>query len=81
MSGTLTSSASTHSLPDEKPDKQHAHSARVDIDPSQVDTAAALVAGADIRVDPAEAARVRRKIDRHLMPLMCFLYMCVHYRP
>lgn len=36
-----------------------------------VDVAAQLTSGKDVVVDPAEAARVRRKIDWHLMPLMC----------
>ncbi|KAI0665309.1 MFS general substrate transporter [Cubamyces menziesii] len=40
-----------------------------------VDVAAELTAGKDFVLDPAEAARVRRKIDWHLMPLMCILYM------
>ncbi|KAI0647523.1 MFS general substrate transporter [Trametes meyenii] len=40
-----------------------------------VDVAAELTAGSDFVLDPEEAARVRRKIDRHLMPLMCILYM------
>ncbi|KAH9928512.1 MFS general substrate transporter [Epithele typhae] len=42
---------------------------------ADLDTAAALTAGKDFVLDPAEAARVRRKIDLHLMPLMCILYM------
>jgi ACS family allantoate permease-like MFS transporter len=41
----------------------------------QIDTAAELTAGTDIHIDPAEAARLRRKIDLHLMPLMCILYL------
>ncbi|KAI0944706.1 hypothetical protein AcW1_002354 [Taiwanofungus camphoratus] len=40
----------------------------------QVDTGAQLVAGTEMEVDPKEALRIRRKIDRHLMPLMCILY-------
>ena len=36
-----------------------------------VDTGAQLVAGTNIQVDPQEALRVRRKIDWHIMPLMC----------
>lgn len=40
-----------------------------------VDVAAVLTAGQKIDVDPSEAARVRRKIDWHIMPLMCILYM------
>ena len=37
----------------------------------EVDTGAKLVAGTNIRVDVEEALRVRRKIDWHIMPLMC----------
>ncbi|KZV69757.1 MFS general substrate transporter [Peniophora sp. CONT] len=40
-------------------------------DKDTVDTAAVLTAGADLNVDPAVAAKLRRKIDLHLMPLMC----------
>ncbi|KAL4243596.1 MFS transporter superfamily protein [Abortiporus biennis] len=39
----------------------------------QIDAGAQLVAGG-IRLDPEEAARLRRKIDWHIMPLMCILY-------
>ncbi|TBU35510.1 MFS general substrate transporter [Dichomitus squalens] len=45
------------------------------VDTTNVDVAAELTAGKDFVLDPAEAARVRRKIDWHLMPLMCILYM------
>ncbi|OBZ75992.1 putative transporter PB10D8.01 [Grifola frondosa] len=42
-----------------------------------VDVAAQLTAGKVIAIDPEEAARIRRKIDWHLMPLMCSeLYGC-----
>jgi len=40
-----------------------------------VDVAAQLVAGSDGTVDPAEANRVKRKIDLHILPLMCLLYL------
>ncbi|KAL6303391.1 major facilitator superfamily domain-containing protein [Sparassis latifolia] len=40
----------------------------------EADTGAALVAGTSMEVDPQEAARIRRKIDWHIMPLMCILY-------
>ncbi|KAF9447764.1 MFS general substrate transporter [Macrolepiota fuliginosa MF-IS2] len=39
-----------------------------------VDTAAELAAGTVEELDPEEALRIRRKIDRHIIPLMCFLY-------
>lgn len=51
------------------------------LDEHQVDTAAALAAGHDETIDPEEAARLRRKIDWHLMPLMCILYLCVRQSP
>jgi MFS transporter, ACS family, allantoate permease len=38
---------------------------------SVVDTAAALVSGNESELDPEEALRIRRKIDKHLLPLMC----------
>ncbi|KAJ7050639.1 MFS general substrate transporter [Mycena amicta] len=40
----------------------------------EVDTGAALVAGDHGELDPVEAARVLRKIDLHILPLMCILY-------
>ncbi|TCD67482.1 hypothetical protein EIP91_012343 [Steccherinum ochraceum] len=39
----------------------------------QVDTGAQLVAGG-VEIDAAEAIRIRKKIDRHILPLMCILY-------
>ncbi|KZT71376.1 MFS general substrate transporter [Daedalea quercina L-15889] len=45
------------------------------VDAYQADAAAQLVAGNDVAVDPAEAKRVRRKIDFHILPLMCILYL------
>lgn len=43
---------------------------------SKADEAAALATkfGGN-KLDPIEAERVRRKIDRHILPLMMFLYM------
>ncbi|RDB14729.1 Thiamine pathway transporter THI73 [Hypsizygus marmoreus] len=60
----------TYSL-DEKhvPDKDEL----VAVSAKEVDTAAELASG-DEELDPAEALRVRRKIDRHILPLMCILY-------
>lgn len=37
----------------------------------QVDTAAQVVAGELVELDLAEAERIRRKIDWHIMPMMC----------
>jgi len=39
----------------------------------QVDAGAQLVAGG-VDLDPAEADRIRKKIDWHILPLMCILY-------
>ncbi|KAF8264096.1 MFS general substrate transporter [Lactarius quietus] len=44
---------------------------RVSIDTDQADTGAQLVAGVTLRLDPEESLRIRRKIDIHIMPLMC----------
>ncbi|KIP01937.1 hypothetical protein PHLGIDRAFT_79872 [Phlebiopsis gigantea 11061_1 CR5-6] len=41
---------------------------------AQVDTAAQLVAGQEFELDPQEALRIRKKIDWHILPLMCMLY-------
>ncbi|KAH9049317.1 MFS general substrate transporter [Lactarius hengduanensis] len=48
--------------------------ARVSVDTNQVDTGAQLVAGVSLPLDPEESLRIRRKIDKHIMPLMCILY-------
>ncbi|PCH37794.1 MFS general substrate transporter [Wolfiporia cocos MD-104 SS10] len=45
------------------------------VDSTEVDVAAQIVAGQDVEVNPADALRVRRKLDWHLMPLMCIMYM------
>ncbi|KAI0268093.1 MFS general substrate transporter [Gloeopeniophorella convolvens] len=52
----------------EKSDEKHD---RVSVDSYQVDTGAQLVAGLSSQLDPKEALRIRRKIDKHIMPLMC----------
>ncbi|KZP29608.1 MFS general substrate transporter [Athelia psychrophila] len=41
---------------------------------SEVDTAAKLAAGVHGPLDPVEAQRIRRKIDVHILPMMCILY-------
>lgn len=56
---------------DEKKSELNVHVALVT---DEVDTGAALVAGKHVEITPEEARRIRRKIDRHLMPLMCVLY-------
>ncbi|KAF8268361.1 MFS general substrate transporter [Lactarius quietus] len=49
--------------------------ARIAIDTDQADTGAQLVAGVSSLLDPEESVRIRRKIDKHIMPLMCILYL------
>lgn len=47
----------------------------VHVTEKEVDTAAQVAF--DIgELDPAEAERVRKKIDRHILPLMMILYWC-----
>ncbi|OAX37933.1 MFS general substrate transporter [Rhizopogon vinicolor AM-OR11-026] len=59
---SLESSSAVHK------DEKHAG---VSLSTREVDTGAQLVAGLTSTFDPDEALRVRRKIDRHIMPLMC----------
>ncbi|KAI0261758.1 MFS general substrate transporter [Gloeopeniophorella convolvens] len=47
----------------------------VSVEPAQVDTAAQLVAGVSSPLDPEVALRIRRKIDTHILPLMCGVFM------
>lgn len=57
--------------------EKRSHSEKHDtiaVETKNVDTAAALLNGDEGELDPAEALRVRRKIDLHIMPLMCSLY-------
>ncbi|KIK43685.1 hypothetical protein CY34DRAFT_803520 [Suillus luteus UH-Slu-Lm8-n1] len=46
----------------------------VHLSTKDVDSGAQLVAGLISALDPDEALKIRRKIDRHIMPLMCVLY-------
>ncbi|KAN0107667.1 major facilitator superfamily [Russula decolorans] len=43
----------------------------ISFDSQQVDTGAQLDASIDTPPDPGESLRIRRKIDRHILPLMC----------
>ncbi|KAK7045193.1 MFS general substrate transporter [Favolaschia claudopus] len=53
--------------------KGTAHDVSVSVE--NVDTGAIVAAGVDsAQLDPAEAIRIRKKIDRHILPLMCVLY-------
>jgi hypothetical protein len=55
---------------DQKPESEnYKHQAVVAV--SAVDTAAALVSGEDVELTPEEEKRILRKIDFHILPLMC----------
>ncbi|KAI9571433.1 major facilitator superfamily domain-containing protein [Boletus coccyginus] len=56
------SDSTDHNLPEKR---MHAAFSAPDVD------AAALVAGPHADLDPAQARRLRRKIDWHIMPFMC----------
>ncbi|KAG6916612.1 hypothetical protein DXG01_006169, partial [Tephrocybe rancida] len=45
------------------------------VDEYEVDVAATLGSGSEAPLDPAESLRLRRKLDFHLLPLMCLLYL------
>ena len=51
-----------------KDDEKHEHYG-VHVQETQVDEAARFNLGRE--VDPAEALRVRKKIDKHILPMMC----------
>ncbi|KAG6902417.1 hypothetical protein C0995_000343 [Termitomyces sp. Mi166 len=61
-------------LDEEVLSEKHVH---VTISTKFVDTAAVFSSG-DVQVDPAEASRVRKKIDNHILPLMGLLY-CIQF--
>ncbi|KAJ7926956.1 major facilitator superfamily domain-containing protein [Mycena leptocephala] len=50
------------------------HSGAIEVSADDIDTGAAVASGGDADLDPLEALRVRKKIDRHILPLMCLLY-------
>ncbi|KAI0651041.1 MFS general substrate transporter [Trametes meyenii] len=65
------STKGSFSEPDEKKVHVAVHVAVADKD---VDTAAQLAAGLDQDLTPEESDRLRKKIDWHILPLMCILY-------
>ncbi|KAJ7508955.1 major facilitator superfamily domain-containing protein [Mycena galericulata] len=69
--GTSSESDEKRASIDKGGNEKHAHT---EVTVSEVDTGAALVYGEHGQLDPAEALRVRRKIDYHILPLMCILY-------
>ncbi|KAJ7908135.1 MFS general substrate transporter [Mycena leptocephala] len=71
---STTDSADEKRASVEKDLSEKHHHAAVEVSASAVDTGAALVYGEHGELDPAEALRVRKKIDYHILPLMCILY-------
>ncbi|KAF9239499.1 MFS general substrate transporter [Melanogaster broomeanus] len=66
---SLRRTSSNVASSENEPEKQaHALSTK------EVDTGAQIVAGLSTELDPIESARVRRKIDFHILPMMCTLY-------
>ncbi|KAF7368275.1 MFS general substrate transporter [Mycena venus] len=51
----------------------------VEVSAADVDTGAVLASGVDIDLDPDEAVRIRKKIDRHILPLMCGMCTCYSF--
>ena len=45
----------------------------------EVDTAAQLAAALDEELSPEEAVRIRKKIDWHILPLMCSRFMLLRF--
>ncbi|KAJ7257601.1 major facilitator superfamily domain-containing protein [Mycena rebaudengoi] len=72
--GSDSSNEKQASIGTEKDVSEKQNHAAVEVSVKEVDTAAALVFGEHGELDPEEALRVRRKIDYHLLPLMCILY-------
>ncbi|KAJ3831390.1 major facilitator superfamily domain-containing protein [Lentinula raphanica] len=68
----MTNSASYHDNLKEK----HEYPLRV-VAESNVDVAAQLVSGKAEELDPRVAKKLLRKIDIHIMPLMCLMYMMI----
>ncbi|OJT11345.1 hypothetical protein TRAPUB_12145 [Trametes pubescens] len=61
-----------NSFNDEKNAQVDVH--HVAVADADVDTAAKLAAGLDHELTPEESERLRKKIDWHILPLMCILY-------
>lgn len=45
------------------------------VDVNDADTAAQIIPESEEPLDPVVAAQLRRKIDWHIMPLMCLMYL------
>ncbi|KAJ7033817.1 major facilitator superfamily domain-containing protein [Mycena alexandri] len=63
---------SNDSLDDKRSDEKHTDEKHegIEVSVQDVDTGA-MVASGNVELDPAESLRVRKKIDRYILPLMC----------
>ena len=59
------------SYSDEKKGRENVNVHHVAAKDKDVDTAAQLAAQLDGELSPEEATRIRKKIDWHIMPMMC----------
>ncbi|KAJ6550314.1 MFS general substrate transporter [Mycena capillaripes] len=61
-------------------DKKPTATGAIEVSVYDVDTGAALASSGDTELDPQEALQLRKKIDRHILPLMCraFYYQLQH---
>ncbi|KAF9532168.1 major facilitator superfamily domain-containing protein [Crepidotus variabilis] len=69
----MTAATTVTDTSSEKSTKHEALSEHITVKLQDVDEAAKL--DSDAPLDPEVAARIRRKIDWHLMPLMCVMYL------
>ncbi|KAJ7494380.1 MFS general substrate transporter [Mycena galericulata] len=58
----------------ENSDEKHGSAYDIEVTAKELDTGAGLLYGNQTELDPREAERVRKKIDMHILPLMCTLY-------
>ena len=63
---------------DEKKDAQ-INVTHVAVADKEVDTAAQLAAALDEELNPEEAVRIRKKIDWHILPLMCSRFLLLRF--
>ncbi|KAJ7775503.1 major facilitator superfamily domain-containing protein [Mycena metata] len=64
--------SSNDSLDDKRSDEKHINEKHegIEVSVQDVDTGAMLASG-NVELDPVESLRVRKKIDRYILPLMC----------
>ena len=52
-----------------------AEAIKVDVDDANIDPAFRATGGTTIEISAEASARVLKKIDRHMLPLMCWIYL------